>query len=127
MTGMLSHKTLRRNVMLAACAVVGFVAPAAASESRSQDLQTEIANLSDDANNSDNAARNAENAGDMAEACRLFRRAGDKWREAANAGTSLIVETMNDGNLDPDAVNENVHIMANNAQVDDDRAEAVCK
>jgi hypothetical protein len=71
-------------------------------------------------------AAQAENAGDRTAACNAYRRAANAWRDAADAGTSLIIETLNDSSLDADAVNENVHIMANNAEVDDQSAAKVC-
>lgn len=111
---------------LALTALVTISTPLSAWASRSQDLQDQIANLSEEARQYDNAGRNAESNGDKAEACALYRKAAQKWRDAASAGTSLIIETLNDSNLDPDAVNENVHIMGENAQADDNLADAVC-
>lgn len=94
--------------------------------SRSSDLQQEINELTSRASQYEAEASQAESAGDRTTACNAYRRAANAWREAASAGTSLIVETLNDSNLDPDAVNENVHIMANNADVDDQSAAKVC-
>ncbi|MCE9522428.1 MAG: hypothetical protein K8S25_08360 [Alphaproteobacteria bacterium] len=122
-----SKTTNRRAAFIATCALLALAVPTPAWASRSQDLQNEIASLSGEAIDAGNAASNAESNGDKNEACRLYRRAGEKWREAASAGTTLIIETSNDSNLDPDAVNENVHIMANNAGANDERADAVCR
>jgi hypothetical protein len=76
--------------------------------SRSSDLQQKISELSSRASQPGPASMNP------------------KQRDAADAGTSLIIETLNDSSLDADAVNENVHIMANNAEVDDQSAAKVC-
>ncbi|MEQ1753237.1 MAG: hypothetical protein ABL973_03805 [Micropepsaceae bacterium] len=94
--------------------------------SRSGDLQQKINDLAARAGQYEAQGSQAENAGDRSAACTAYRNAADSWREAASAGTSLIIETLNDSNLDGDAVNENVHIMANNAEVDDQNAARVC-
>ena len=93
---------------------------------RSTDLQQQIHDLAEQAGQYEVQGSQSENAGDKASACTAYRNAAITWREAASAGTSLIVETMNDSNLDPDTVNENVHIMANNAEADDQSADKVC-
>ena len=94
--------------------------------SRSSDLQQQISDLASQAGQYESQASQAEANGDKQSACNAYRNAASAWRDAAGAGTSLIVETLNDSNLDPDAVNENVHIMANNAEADDQSAAKVC-
>lgn len=93
---------------------------------RSMDLQQQISDLAAQAGQYETQASQAEANGDKQSACNNYRNAASAWRDAASAGTSLIVETLNDSNLDPDAVNENVHIMANNAEADDQSANRVC-
>ena len=90
------------------------------------DLQQQISDLAAQAGQYESQASQAEANGDKQSACSAYRNAASAWRDAASAGTSLIVETLNDSNLDPDAVNENVHIMANNAEADDQSAAKVC-
>jgi len=51
---------------------------------------------------------------------------GVAWANRSSDLQQKISETLNDSNLDADAVNENVHIMANNAEVDDQSAAKVC-
>ena len=115
-----------RTIRIALSALLALAAPSAAWADRSQDLQSEISQRADEAGRYETQAANAESNGNKAEACRLYRNASATWQEAASAGTSLIVETMNDSNLDADVVNENVHIMLNNSTADDERAQAVC-
>ena len=113
-----------RRTLFGVFAAATFALPVWAS--RSTDLQEQISALADKAHEHEMQADQAAKSGDSASACSHWRQAADAWREAASAGTSLIVETLNDGSLDPDSVNENVHIMANNAESDDQSAEAVC-
>ena len=93
---------------------------------RSQDLQQKINEYAQQAGQYEAEGERAGNAGDRPAACTAYRNAASSWRDAAGAGTSLIVETLNDSNLDPDVVNENVHIMANNAESDDQTAAGFC-
>jgi hypothetical protein len=123
MTHIFQSRLLRAVV---AASVTALTLTGVAWASRSSDLQQEINALASKASQYEAEAAQAENAGDRTTACNAYRRAADAWREAASSGTSLIIETLNDSNLDADAVNENVHIMANNAEVDDQRAAKVC-
>lgn len=123
MTHIFQSRMLRAIV---ATSVTALALTGVAWASRSSDLQQEINELTSRASQYEAEASQAESAGDRTTACNAYRRAANAWREAASAGTSLIVETLNDSNLDPDAVNENVHIMANNAEVDDQSAAKVC-
>jgi hypothetical protein len=111
---------------LLASSVLAAVLASTALADRSQDLQQQINDDAQQAGQYEAAGSSAESAGDNAAACRAYRNAASSWRDAANAGTSLIVETLNDSNLDPDVVNENVHIMANNAEADDQTAAKFC-
>lgn len=126
----MSHTHLATNLKRAAKVAITLFAFAAAASpvwaSRSSDLQDEISRLSSLAGQYESQASQAQSNGDNGTACTYYRKAANAWRDAASAGTSLIIETLNDSNLDGDAVNENVHIMANNAGVDDQSAEAVC-
>jgi 2-oxoglutarate dehydrogenase complex dehydrogenase (E1) component-like enzyme len=118
----MSH-TVRR---LVASSILAATLAGTAIADRSQDLQQQINDYAQQAGQYESAGSSAESAGDNAAACRAYRNAASSWRDAANAGTSLIVETLNDSNLDPDIVNENVHIMANNAEADDQTAAKFC-
>ena len=123
MTHIFQSRVLRAVV---ATSVTALALTGVAWASRSSDLQQKINELTSRASQYEAEASQAESAGDRTTACNAYRRAANAWREAADAGTSLIIETLNDSNLDADAVNENVHIMANNAEVDDQSAAKVC-
>jgi len=112
--------------ILVASSILASALTGTAFADRSTDLQVQIHDLSEQAGQYEAAGSRAENAGDRTSACNAYRNAASAWRDAASAGTSLIVETMNDGTLDPDTVNENVHIMANNAEADDQSAAKFC-
>jgi hypothetical protein len=111
---------------LVASSILAVTLAGTAIADRSQDLQQKINEYAQQAGQYESEGSSAESAGDNAAACRAYRNAASSWRDAANAGTSLIVETLNDSNLDPDIVNENVHIMANNAEADDQTAAKFC-
>jgi len=111
---------------LVASSILAATLAGTAIADRSQDLQQKINEYAQQAGQYESEGERAGNAGDRAAACTAYRNAASSWRDAAREGTTLIVETLNDSNLDPDVVNENVHIMANNAESDDQTAAGFC-